>query len=156
MKAFTLGAYGWVACDQCGRHYRCGPLWEGLIEWQREHRKTCPLKRPSSRRAASERNGRGSAEDRRRRKTWLVEHWRADVDLPPDDKTWILTTMVRGSGVPACRCWECGKLLTVKTVIPDRIVPGCEGGTYRRENLRPHCKDCSERQGGQIGQERKR
>lgn len=65
-------------------------------------------------------------------------------------------TVAVGSGTPACRCWECGTLLTAKTVVADRIIPGSEGGTYRRDNLRPHCKSCSEQQGGRIGTERRR
>jgi hypothetical protein len=48
-----------------------------------------------------------------------------------------------GDGEPACRCYRCGKLLTVDTVTADRIKPGCQGGTYRRENLRPACLSCN-------------
>jgi HNH endonuclease len=25
----------------------------------------------------------------------------------------------------------------------DRIIPGCQGGTYRRENIRPACGRCN-------------
>lgn len=34
-----------------------------------------------------------------------------------------------------------------KTLRVDRIVPGELGGTYRRNNIRPHCCTCSCRQG---------
>lgn len=39
-------------------------------------------------------------------------------------------------------------MLGVDEVIPDRIIPGENGGTYRRSNIRgPHCTTCSCRQG---------
>ena len=42
-------------------------------------------------------------------------------------------------------------MLTEDNVIPDRIVPGSEGGTYRRSNIRgPHCPTCSCRQGQRL------
>jgi hypothetical protein len=57
--------------------------------------------------------------------------------------------------MPACRCYRCGKLLTVDTVTVDRIVPGCvktamfpNGGTYVRHNIRPACGDCNSKTGG--------
>lgn len=99
-------------------------------------------------------NARGGSSDRRRRREWLVEHWPADLDaydahavirerraaaeifdeVPP---LWL--GCVLGEGEAACRCYRCGILLTVDTVTVDRIVPGCQGGTYRRDNIRPAC-----------------
>lgn len=58
--------------------------------------------------------------------------------------------------VPACRCYRCGTLLTVDTVSADRIVPGCQGGTYRRSNIRPACGPCQMSTGGSLGNDRKR
>lgn len=55
-----------------------------------------------------------------------------------------------GLGVPACRCYRCGTLLTVDTVTVDRIIPGCQGGTYRRNNIRPACAACNSHTGGSI------
>lgn len=96
-------------------------------------------------------NARGSAETRRRRREWLVETWRADVDKP----LWFGTTpgygnVPLGEGIPACRCYRCGVLLTVDTVTVDRIVPGCKGGTYRRDNIRPACGSCNSITGGSV------
>jgi hypothetical protein len=51
----------------------------------------------------------------------------------------------------ACRCYRCGELLTIETVTVDRIVPGCEGGTYARENIRPACGRDNSSTGGKIG-----
>jgi hypothetical protein len=59
-------------------------------------------------------------------------------------------------GIPACRCFRCGKLLTVYTVTVDRIKPGCKGGTYRRDNIRPACSTCNESTGGKLGAEQKK
>ncbi len=96
-------------------------------------------------------NARGGSEDRRRRREWLVQTFRADVDKP----LWFGTTPGYGSiplgeGVPACRCYRCGKLLTVDTVTVDRIVPGAHGGTYRRNNIRPACGGCNSATGATV------
>lgn len=82
----------------------------------------------------SNRNERGSSYDRRARRAWLVSE----------------AAGFGGDGVKV-PCWECGKLLTADEVIPDRIVPGSAGGTYRRSNIRgPHCTVCSCRQGARM------
>lgn len=85
----------------------------------------------SGRVGRSNRNERGSSYDRRARRRWLVS---AAAGFGGD-----------GTKVP---CWECGAMLTEDNVIPDRLVPGELGGTYRRSNIRgPHCLSCSCRQG---------
>ncbi len=131
------------------------------------------------RRGTTNRNARGGSEDRRRRREWLVMEFRADRDVvyiwdvkngadPEGDPTWI-TDSTSSAGLvnlqekwgrvakafPACRCYRCGRLLTVQTVSPDRIIPGCEGGTYRRNNIRPACDDCQSRTGGALGAQRR-
>lgn len=116
-----------------------------------------------ARRGTSNGNSAGSAEDRRRRRAWLIETYRADVDVydgiarwdrPIRDRDGILTVPL-GEGLAACRCFRCGKLLTIDTLTVDRIVPGCvktkkypKGGTYVRENIRPECSTCASRRGG--------
>lgn len=108
-------------------------------------------------RGTTNRNARGSSEARRRRREWLVATFRADVDAP----AWVpgiglpRETAI-GFGRPACRCYRCGRLLTVDTVSPDRIVPGAEGGTYRRNNIRPACSDCQSITGAQLGHARRK
>lgn len=102
-------------------------------------------------RGTSNGNARGCSEDRRRRREWLVETYRADVDVLII--SWEIFTCLRPStqyptAVPACRCYRCGKLLTVDTVTVDRIIPGCQGGTYRRNNIRPACGPCNSETGG--------
>jgi len=72
------------------------------------------------------RNGgdrRGSAEDRRRRKVWMLAMF-GDGDSAP--------------------CVHCGKGLDFKTVEQDRIVPG---GPYARSNIQPSCRPCNARRG---------
>lgn len=91
-------------------------------------------------------NDRGSSYERRRRREWLVQTYRADEDavyyVPgPDGQP------VRDAR-PACRCYRCGVLLTVDDITVDRIVPGCQGGTYRRNNIRPCCGTCNSITGG--------
>lgn len=76
------------------------------------------------------RNGgekRGNAGNRRARKHWLLSYF--------------------GTGT-VCQCWECSTLLTIETIHVDRIQPG---GSYRRDNIRPHCPTCSHKQGYRMG-----
>jgi 5-methylcytosine-specific restriction endonuclease McrA len=118
-------------------------------------------------RGTTNRNNRGSSENRRRRREWLVETYRADVDLlltplgtvygtvtvSAEHESWAATATRHA----ACRCYRCGHLLTVDTVTVDRIIPGCLGGTYRRDNIRPACGTCNSSTGGQLAhRERKR
>jgi hypothetical protein len=101
------------------------------------------------RRGTSNRNERGSTQTRRRRREWLVATWRADVDLPDWHAAQHGATEVPlGAGIPACRCYRCGVLLTVEMVTADRIKPGCQGGTYVRTNIRPACGACNSITGG--------
>lgn len=89
-------------------------------------------------------NARGGSDDRRRRREWLVQTFRADADVVviPFDPP-VITATLPGMGVPACRCYRCGKLLTVETLTVDRVIPGCQGGTYARSNIRPACSRCN-------------
>lgn len=103
---------------------------------------SAPYAAQPSRRSSSNGNESGSAEDRRRRRVWLVETFRADVDVfVTDVYTWV--EMPLGHASPACRCYRCGILLTVNTLTVDRIIPGKKGGTYRRNNIRPACGPCN-------------
>lgn len=86
-------------------------------------------------RGTSNSNQRGSAETRRRRKHWLIATYRANANV---------------AGEPACRCYRCGRLLTFATVTVDRIVPGCKGGKYVRNNIRPACGQCNSETGGAL------
>lgn len=104
-------------------------------------------------------NARGSSEARRRRKQWLILTYRADVAvlqftnglLETDKPQDIRNATITGPGIQvACRCYRCGKLLTFDTVTIDRIVPGCQGGTYRRNNIRPACGPCNSETGGPV------
>ena len=103
---------------------------------------------PLRTRGTTNRNARGSSEERRRRRVWLVATWRADVDVKPWESTDVLVPVPLGEGWPACRCYRCGVLLTEETVSADRIIPGCRGGTYRRDNIRPACQRCQSVVGG--------
>lgn len=92
---------------------------------------------------------RGNTTDRDRRRKWLLETYRADADVWPSSGEAVLF----GTAEPACRCYRCGKLLTLETLTVDRIIPGCKGGTYRRNNIRPSCSDCANKQGGELSAE---
>ena len=107
----------------------------------------------SVRRGTSNGNAQGSADDRHRRRVYLVTTYRADQDARhvygtfPTDPVVTLGVPL-GEGIPACRCYRCGALLTVETVTVDRIIPGCRGGTYQRSNVRPACGPCNSETGG--------
>ena len=62
-------------------------------------------------------------------------------------KLWLLNEFGDGT---KCQCWECGAWVTYETLYVDRIVPSVDGGTYRRNNIRPHCPTCSHKQGSAI------
>lgn len=85
------------------------------------------------RRGTTNTNVRGSAADRRKRKWWLIEtHQHPEF----------------GAGWTSC-CF-CKALLCYETVTVDRIKPGCQGGTYRRENIRPACGRCNSETGATL------
>jgi hypothetical protein len=97
---------------------------------------------------------RGNVTDRQRRREWLLTTYRANYDLNPHYDPALqppeYAPALLGTGIPACRCYRCGKLLTLITLTVDRIKPGCQGGTYRRSNIRPSCSDCANKQGGEL------
>lgn len=76
-------------------------------------------------------NDRGSTTDRRRRKTWLLETF--------------------GDGTTAPCSFECGEVLTWDTLTVDRYpIAGADGGTYKRDNIRPACRKCNVSDGMHI------
>lgn len=90
-------------------------------------------------RGSSNGNSRGGSVDRARRRQYLVD------------------TFGDGTHVSCALALDgCSGVLTVDTVTVDRIVPGCEGGTYRRDNIRPACSTCNSKHGGRVGNERAR
>jgi hypothetical protein len=118
---------------------------------------TAETKAPA-RRGTTNGNARGGSDERRRRRAWLVETYRANEDVHVIELYHgsIVVGVNLGDGVPACRCYRCGVLLTEDTLTVDRIKPGCQGGTYVRSNIRPSCQPCASLTGAVLGNERKR
>jgi len=95
-----------------------------------------------SRRGTSNGNACGNAEDRRRRRAWLV-----------DTFGWRLAD---GTGLVCC--YRCAVVLLEhddpaapgQSVTADRIVPGVLGGRYVRANLRPACGPCNSETGAEL------
>jgi 5-methylcytosine-specific restriction endonuclease McrA len=85
-------------------------------------------------RGTSNTNARGSSTARRRRKQFLLDKY--------------------GDGTTTT-CYRCPAALNFETITVDRIIPGCEGGTYRRDNIRPACAPCNEHTGGKLGASRR-
>ncbi len=84
-----------------------------------------------TRRGTTNQNSRGSAEQRRRRKLWLLATF--------------------GDGLAAPCAFGCGSLVTMETLTVDRFpLPGCRGGTYVRGNIRPACGPCNSAHGGSL------
>lgn len=82
-------------------------------------------------RGTTNRNARGGSQDRRRRREWLVRTF--------------------GDGTTVLCSFGCGTVLTVDTVAVDRFpIPGCQGGTYARTNIRPACGPCNSVHGGAL------
>jgi len=65
---------------------------------------------------------RGNSKDRRARKLWMLATW--------------------GDG-ESCPCVHCHVQVTYDTVEADRIIPGSQGGSYRRDNVQPSCRSCN-------------
>lgn len=80
-------------------------------------------------RGTSNKNATGSAQDRRVRKQWLLDHW--------------------GNGTHVW-CYRCPTLLDFITLTVDRVLPGALGGTYRRDNIRPCCMSCNIETGNEL------
>lgn len=89
-----------------------------------------------TKRGTSNTNARGGSPARRTRKQWLLDEF--------------------GDGKTVACAFECGTVLDIDTVSPDRIIPGCDGGTYRRGNIRPACVPCQSKQGGALGASRRK
>ncbi len=115
-----------------------------------------------TRRGTTNRNDRGSSYARRARRKWLIENYAANVpgftrcyrcgDLlyNPDDHPGAygeLSWFGGGPGVVSALA----RPLTV-----DRIIPGCSGGTYRRNNIRPACGACNSETGGALARRGKK
>lgn len=106
-------------------------------------------------RGTSNGNVRGSSYDRRTRRAWLMRTYTSNIE-------------------GYVRCYRCGCLLYNPDVVDpgwaarrigeaaafpltaDRIIPGCQGGTYRRTNIRPACASCNSETGGSLGAQRRR
>lgn len=86
----------------------------------------------STRRGTSNANARGNSRDREARRAYLVRTYQSN----------------RGAGT--CRCYRCGKLLNASTVTVDRITPGCKGGRYVRNNIRPACARRNSETGARV------
>lgn len=87
-----------------------------------------------SARGTTNRNDRGGAAQRRTRKQWLLD------------------TFGDGTFAP---CSFCGNDLDFGTITVDRILAGCEGGTYHRKNIRPACLRCNSLEGIALRERRK-
>ena len=69
---------------------------------------------------------RGNCKDRRARKLWML--WKfGDGEYAP--------------------CVHCGKELNYETIEADRIIPG---GSYRRDNVQPGCRQCNSSRSNKI------
>ncbi len=86
---------------------------------------------PKRSRGTTNRNDRGSSYSRAARRRYLL-------------------TVYESEHPGYARCYRCGSLLSELTITVDRIVPGCQGGTYRRSNIRPACALCNSETGGAV------
>jgi hypothetical protein len=82
-------------------------------------------------RGTSNGNQRGGSAARRARKVWLLGHF--------------------GDGQKAECAFGCGSVVDLDTITVDRFpVPGCQGGTYARGNIRPACAPCNSSRGAVL------
>lgn len=84
-------------------------------------------------RGTSNGNAAGSAAQRRARRVWLLGEFGDGVTAPCS------------IALPEI----CAGRVDIATLTVDRHpVPGCDGGTYRRGNIRPACGPCNATDGG--------
>ena len=83
-------------------------------------------------RGTTNRNARGNSRDRAARRAYLLRTFQSD------------------GGCGTCRCYRCGQVLRESTLTVDRIIPGCLGGKYTRDNIRPACARCNSETGGAL------
>lgn len=114
-------------------------------------------------------NARGSSYARAARRAYLLATYAANVQVidaeawersrfihpadPDSQAHWMADLEALGTPyrlLATCRCYRCGTLLHDGTLTVDRIKPGCEGGTYRRDNIRPACGPCNSETGGPL------
>lgn len=123
-----------------------------------------------SSRGTSNGNERGNNEDRRKRKAWLMETYESDrwilLIINQDGEIFLKRTLgdpdlavsaheklnwvAEVKMVPTVRCYRCGDILSITEVTIDRIVPGCLGGTYAHNNIRPACSGCNSETGARM------
>lgn len=64
------------------------------------------------------------------------------------NKHWFLNPSTGfGGNETTVPCSYCGSALLFEAIEADRIIPGSLGGTYRRENIIPACRQCNARRG---------
>lgn len=95
---------------------------------------------PNHPRGTTNRNERGSSYERRARKQWLLDTYGNGITAP---------CSIRFDG-------DCLGVVDMVTLTTDRHpVPGVDGGTYAKDNIRPACGPCNSRHGTQLREERK-
>lgn len=119
----------------------------------------------TTRRGATNGNARGSAADRRSRRAWLMATYASNEEgfcrcyrcgwllYNPDETPPYL---VMGAGGVLTMRGPDGVMRLARPLTIDRIIPGCKGGTYRRNNIRPACGVCNSETGGRLATRRKR
>lgn len=96
---------------------------------------------PNHPRGTTNRNQRGSSEQRRARRAWLLEEF-GDGETAP--------CAIQFDG----RCL--GTVDKVTMTVDRHPVPGVDGGTYDYDNIRPACGPCNSRSGTALREERRR
>lgn len=114
-------------------------------------------------------NVRGSSYNRRSRRAWLMVTYASNIpgfvrcyrcgvplfnpDAPPDP----LDVGVSVTRPGELMVWSPGSIVGTwaQPLTADRIIPGCQGGTYRRDNIRPACGPCNSETGGGTRGKRK-
>jgi hypothetical protein len=95
---------------------------------------------PNHPRGTTNRNARGNTQIRRERRQWLLD------------------TYGNGTVAPCSIMFNEHCLITVDndTLTVDRHpIPGCDGGTYDRDNIRPACGPCNSRAGTALREQRR-
>lgn len=123
-----------------------------------------------TRRGTSNSNDRGSSYDRRVRRAWIMATYASEVPglvrcyrcgchlyNPDTVESQVTGFVVEGLEINWSQIFNSYQMWTpqlgqrtLRELTIDRIIPGCKGGTYRRNNIRPACGGCNSETGGAL------
>lgn len=125
---------------------------------------TLTVETPAATRGTTNGNQRGSSYTRRARRAWMLITFASNI--PGFCRCYRCGSLLYNPDAPPFTPGGEGQITQQYTpeflkrygyqvqrsqpLTVDRIIPGCRGGTYRRNNIRPCCSGCNSETGGGL------